>query len=102
VLMQGGAARFWLTRRVVMDGSGVVFGHANRPLRREFLAETPARDLWERMLLAIGFTDGTACIDYRLVDGVPQLFEINPRFGASLANRVAPYLDAYAACVGAV
>ena len=40
---------------------------------------------------------GTCCINYKLADGVPMLFEINPRFGATLCADINPYLDAYLA-----
>ncbi|WP_234734747.1 ATP-grasp domain-containing protein [Tellurirhabdus bombi] len=36
-----------------------------------------------RVLNAIGF-EGLCCIDYKIKDGVPKIFEINPRFGGSL------------------
>ena len=39
--------------------------------------------LFAAMLRSIGF-EGLCCINYKIVDGQPRLFEINPRFGASL------------------
>jgi hypothetical protein len=40
-------------------------------------------DLFAAMLRSIGF-DGLCCVNYKIVDGRPAIFEINPRFGASL------------------
>jgi len=48
------------------------------------LRRTTQRGLFEAMLRAIGF-EGLGCFNYKLVDGQPQVFEFNPRFGASLA-----------------
>ncbi len=39
--------------------------------------------------------EGTACIDYKVVNGKPMLFEINPRFGGSLCKDITSYVDAY-------
>ncbi len=41
-------------------------------------------DLFSQMLRAIGF-EGLCCINYKIVKGRSFLFEINPRFGGSLA-----------------
>jgi glutathione synthase/RimK-type ligase-like ATP-grasp enzyme len=51
--------------------------------------------LFVSLLTRLGFTDGTCCIDYKIHDGRVQLFEINPRFGASLALAINDYLAAY-------
>jgi carbamoylphosphate synthase large subunit len=40
-------------------------------------------NLFAAMLRSINF-DGLCCINYKIVDGRPFIFEINPRFGASL------------------
>ena len=40
-------------------------------------------DLFAAILRSIGF-EGICCVNYKLVDGRPAIFEINPRFGASL------------------
>lgn len=39
---------------------------------------------WQRLLSLIGYS-GLCCVNYKYKDGVPLLFEINPRFGGSLA-----------------
>ena len=40
--------------------------------------------LFADMLNSIGFS-GLCCVDYKIREGIPAIFEINPRFGASLA-----------------
>jgi hypothetical protein len=40
---------------------------------------------------------GTSCFNYKMVAGEPKIFEINPRFGQSLAHDINNYLDAYIA-----
>ncbi|QRZ15539.1 hypothetical protein JWJ88_14430 [Paracoccus methylovorus] len=54
-------------------------------------------DLFDDILNAIGFHDGTCCIDFREVDGKPRIFEINPRLGGSLTGNVGDYLLRYLA-----
>ena len=47
----------------------------------------PHLPLFERMLASTGF-EGISCFNYKERDGRPVVFEINPRFGASLAPLV--------------
>lgn len=53
-------------------------------------------DFFAGLLRSIGFREGVCCFDYKLVDDRPVIFELNPRFGASLAYDAGPFLDAYA------
>ncbi len=53
-------------------------------------------DIFADILRIAGFTDGTCCFDYKVVDGVPKIFEVNPRFGWSLLYDLGNYLRAYA------
>lgn len=46
---------------------------------------TPHLPLLERMLAALDF-EGLCCFNYKERDGVPMVFELNPRFGASLCK----------------
>ncbi len=53
-------------------------------------------DIFADILRIAGFTDGTCCFDYKVVDGIPKIFEVNPRFGWSLLYDLGNYLRAYA------
>lgn len=99
VLMHRGVPRLLQTNEYDMGEVPGVKGITHRPLKSRWLAETPGQDVLLRMLAAIGFDQGTCCIDYRMVEGRPVLFEINPRFGGSLSWKVTPYLDRYLACL---
>ncbi|MDB5023559.1 MAG: hypothetical protein JWP78_1314 [Mucilaginibacter sp.] len=48
------------------------------------LSRCPHLDLFANMLDAIGF-EGLCCFNYKEIDGKAYVFEINPRFGGSLA-----------------
>jgi D-alanine-D-alanine ligase-like ATP-grasp enzyme len=50
-------------------------------------------DLFAQMLAALGFS-GLCCVNYKLVDGNPMIFEINPRCGFSLCAHFPQVLDA--------
>lgn len=50
-------------------------------------------DLFARILAAIGF-EGLCCFNYKLAGKQPLIFEINPRFGASLSPLFAAFVDA--------
>jgi len=41
------------------------------------------RDEFTQILNTIEF-EGLCCVDYKIIDGKPKIFEINPRFGGSL------------------
>lgn len=43
---------------------------------------------------------GFGCINYKLVDETPQVFEVNPRVGGSMYHFVKPALEAYRAALG--
>ncbi len=99
VLMHRGKARFWQTIEYDMGAERVVKGKSHVPLSGRWLTETPAQAELLAMLQKLGLSNGLCCIDYRMIDGKPLVFEINPRFGGSLARKVAGFLDAYLACV---
>ena len=47
----------------------------------------------------VGFKNGICCFDYKISDGIPRIFEINPRFGGSLTMDMSAFLRAYAHAV---
>jgi len=51
-------------------------------------------DAFAGVISRIGYT-GTCCIDYKITNGLPRIFEINPRFGWSLHMDINEYLHAY-------
>jgi hypothetical protein len=50
-------------------------------------------DVFAQILAALDFR-GLCCINYKLVDGIPMIFEINPRCGFSLCAYFPQVLDA--------
>ena len=50
--------------------------------------------LFQNILLAIGY-EGVGCFDYKIKDGEPLIFEINPRVGGSLPLDVNRFLGLY-------
>lgn len=99
ILMHRGEVRFCKTIEYDMGADRLVKGKSHVPVAHRWRDEAPVQPELLRMLQALGFGDGICCIDYRIVDGKPQVFEINPRFGGSLAGRVGDFLDEYLACV---
>lgn len=49
------------------------------------IVKCPHLDAFAAILKAIEY-EGLCCFDYKVVDGQPKIFEINPRFGGSLGN----------------
>jgi len=56
------------------------------------IAKCKCLDTFSSILTAIGY-EGLCCFDYKIVDGKPKIFEINPRFGGSLGNYFFTFLD---------
>lgn len=48
--------------------------------------------LFEEVMNALGF-QGFCCFNYKLVDDVPKIFEVNPRYGASMTLFLANAMD---------
>ena len=88
----------YATHLVVRDGkvlSSLTIKHSFRRdafvfgmwgLRPEYRTVSPCNHLalFADILKSVGFC-GLCCVDYKLQNGVPAIFEINPRFGGSLA-----------------
>lgn len=100
ILRDGG--RIWYASTVTYDlgRPDAVLGAHARPVRMTLTRGCAHLRGFAEILAALDY-EGTACIDYKLVDGVPKIFEINPRFGASLAHDINAYLDLYLAALAA-
>jgi carbamoylphosphate synthase large subunit len=55
---------------------------------------TPFAEIFGAILGRLAYT-GTCCFNYKIEDGKPLIFEVNPRIGGSLRLDLNPYLDAY-------
>jgi hypothetical protein len=66
------------------------------------MASLPDLRLHERLAQIIRLLryTGTGCADYKIVDGAPKLFEINPRLGWSLNADINRYLDCHMRAIG--
>ena len=85
ILIQNGRILSSLTIRHSFRQSAFVYGmHGARP---DFcsVSACPCEGLFESMLKSINY-HGLCCIDYKMRDGRPAIFEVNPRFGASLSR----------------
>jgi len=94
ILRAGGEVRYISTFAHRMAKSVYVNGAQDSPLSSTFFRGCHYLDLFSAVLDRLDF-EGTACIDYKVVGGVPVIFEINPRFGGSLCTDITAYLDAY-------
>ena len=62
------------------------------PDRDRSICDCPYLDPFARILASIGF-EGLCCFNYKVLNGKPLVFEINPRFGASLGPVFAGFLE---------
>ena len=94
VLRVGGEIRYVSTFVHKMASAALVNGVKDSPLHSGFMRGCIYLDLFPEILARLDF-EGTACFDYKIVNGKPVIFEINPRFGGSLCSDITGYLDAY-------
>jgi len=85
ILMINSKIVYHLTVKHIFDTSKPIFGK-DLPTKRE-LCSTIYIDIFVKILNSIKF-NGLCCIDYKVVNNRPTIFEINPRMGGSLT----PYL----------
>ena len=98
VLRAGGEIRYVLTVTHEAEGDLVIVGerHPSRPISAVRGCKHLA--LFAEILRLVDY-EGVACFDYKMANGRPQIFEINPRFGASLSLDVTAFIDAYLAAL---
>ncbi len=99
LLRAGGRIRYASTLTYHMGDPMAVKGALRMPLVTQMKRGCDHLDVFAAILDRLGY-EGTACIDYKLVEGRPMIFEINPRYGASLTLDVNAYLDAYLGALG--
>ena len=97
MLSVGGRVAYHSTFRYTFDTAYFVKGVRWKPPLPE-MCECPCLARLAPILGELDYT-GTSCFNYKMVAGEPKLFEINPRFGQSLARDINNYLDAYIAAV---
>jgi hypothetical protein len=93
LLARGGRILRSLTVEYRFDHDHHVKGRLRPPRGTRLVASRHLGD-FAAMLAAIGF-EGLCCVNYKLDGARPQVLEINPRFGASLA----PYLFSFLRCL---
>ncbi len=101
LLMAAGRPVFEFTVEYDMGPAPYVRNADTRGRLAGTAAHTPYLDDFLRLLDAVGFDTGTCCLDYKVRDGRPLVFEVNPRFGGSLSNDLAGYVEAYLGTLGA-
>jgi len=98
---------------IVSDGSKIRYAHTVRysyaedlfvkgpifkPARVDRLDGMEFEHVFTEILAKLKF-QGVCCINYKTKNGVPQIMELNPRMGASLADRMREALPSYIECV---
>lgn len=100
ILRDRGRIWYAATVRYELDRPDAILGAQARPVRMTLTRGCVHLRTFAAILAALDY-EGTACIDYKLVGDAPRIFEINPRFGASLAHDINAYLEQYLAALAA-
>lgn len=99
MLLSRGRLLHHFTARFQMTSDRTIKGIASSGTYAGSYDATPHLAVFEKMLTVVGFFDGVCCFDYKIVDGQPRVFEINPRFGGSLTMDMTAFLQAYRGAV---
>ncbi len=100
MLVHGTDVTYCGTVRIDFAAADTVFREGVKPLGFTRAHNPDHVRLFARILVQIGF-EGLCCFDYKVVDGVAKIFELNPRFGGSLAFTPNGAFAAYAKIVAA-
>ncbi|MFP5439469.1 MAG: ATP-grasp domain-containing protein [Bacteroidia bacterium] len=82
VIIKGGKIVTSLTVRYKYPEAVYLQGNTKQVSRH--VVKCRHTEIFTHVLNIIGY-EGLCCIDYKVQDGVPKIFEINPRFGGSLS-----------------
>ena len=94
ILRAGGRTHYLSSMTYNMAGPGLVLGEPNAPRTWSLSRGSPHHALFAAILDLLDY-EGVACIDFKVADGRPQIFEINPRFGGSLCRDATAFIQAY-------
>ena len=93
ILALDGIVRYRSTIEAVFGEEFYVCGKFTAPVSVRRVPTVVAETL-SRIIAALEYT-GTCSVNYKVEDGVPKLFEINPRPGSSLPLDLNTYLDVH-------
>ncbi len=100
ILINDGEIVYSMTNAYDMGDEWKVKGKIARPVHTQIgLVTSPDFLAIFRDILNTFLFRGTCCIDYKILDKKPMIYEINPRCGHSLMNDFESYLAAYCAAV---
>lgn len=69
-------------------------GEQFSPRRRSKVDHKAFLHIFEKILLSLNY-EGICCFDYKVVDNKPIIFELNPRYGASMTSCINKAISVY-------
>ncbi len=94
MLVSGTRVTHCSTVQIRFAADDLIFGEGSKPLGFTKRENQDHIRLFAGILVRLGY-EGLCCFDYKVVNDVPQIFELNPRFGGSLAFTPNGALRAY-------
>jgi len=91
---RGGRVLFARTLAFSFDADLYVKGKALRDTSRRPVDHSHQNVMLSTIVEAIGY-DGFGCVNYKLLDGAPKVFEVNPRVGGSFHHFADEAIEAY-------
>ena len=95
LLVVGNHVHYFGTVEAQFDTEHYVFGLKQGPKHRVGADHRCCLKLFGEILVRLGYR-GLCCVDYKIQKGVVKIFEINPRFGASMIQFPVGAMKAYA------
>jgi len=96
--MSGSKIVFLKTLRFEFETDFYVKGIHKAPIETREVNHTCFKGVFERILSSMGY-QGICCFNYKVISGRLYIFEMNPRYGASMTEFIEEALPIYARAV---
>jgi hypothetical protein len=94
IIAAGNTIRYMGSVMYTFDADVHVKGINKSPNATEIVDHSQYAAIFERILASIDY-EGFCCFDYKIVNGRPCVFELNPRYGATMSRFIQEALPVY-------
>lgn len=94
IIFSGGKIQFMESICFKFKEPIFIKGKQFSPRKRNRVDHKAFLHIFEKILLSLNY-EGICCFDYKVLDGKPVIFEINPRYGASMTSCINEAIAVY-------
>ena len=94
IIFSGGKIQFIESLRFTFKEPIFIKGERYSPRKRRKVDHEAFCSIFEKILLSLNY-EGICCFDYKVIDNRPVIFELNPRYGASMTSCINEAITVY-------